>query len=228
VGPYPRFASLQRTLSTDPSPFTQYHGSAAGSSVLEAGREGMCSVSGSPFRYPRSISRPYTAVSSPCCFRPSSNLPIPGLSTAGAIILSISYGYDVSETQRDPLVTLAESTMDEFSVVVTPGAFLVDFVPWCASVLRLVLHWLGAQLIHVIPVKYIPAIIPGMGFLRKASMWRKSMNNMLESPYQFTRSQMVRDFITMYKFAYHGLPESGKGSSFFYLTTTRERMHTGK
>ena len=47
--------------------------------------------------------------------------------------MSISYGYDVSETQADPLVRLAESTMDKFSVVVAPGAFLVDFLPWRGS-----------------------------------------------------------------------------------------------
>lgn len=55
------------------------------------------------------------------------------VSAAGAIVLSISYGYDVSESGTDPLVQLAESCMDTFSLAVTPGVFLVDFLPWCAS-----------------------------------------------------------------------------------------------
>ncbi|KAF8510041.1 cytochrome P450 [Gautieria morchelliformis] len=91
--------------------------------------------------------------------------------TAGAIILSISHGYDVLESQKDPLVTLAESTVDEFSIVVTPGAFLVDFIPW---------------------LKYVPAWLPGMGFKRKASRWRKNIIDMLELPHEFTRSQMAK------------------------------------
>lgn len=53
-------------------------------------------------------------------------------SATGAIILSITYGYDVSHSpdHPDPHVALAESTVEEFSLAVTPGRFLVDFIPW--------------------------------------------------------------------------------------------------
>jgi hypothetical protein len=54
-----------------------------------------------------------------------------GFSTAGAIILKITHGYQVSENE-DPLIALAETTMEEFSKAVVPGAFLVDFLPWRA------------------------------------------------------------------------------------------------
>ncbi|KAF8514282.1 cytochrome P450 [Gautieria morchelliformis] len=91
--------------------------------------------------------------------------------TAGAIILSISHGYDVSDSQEDPLVTLAELTVDEFSMAVAPGAFLVDFLPW---------------------LKYVPAFLPGMGFKKKASIWRKDLMDMAELPYEFTKSQMAK------------------------------------
>jgi hypothetical protein len=59
-------------------------------------------------------------------------MALTGISTAGAITLKISHGYQVSETEEDHLVTLAETTMNEFSMAITPGAFLVDFLPWCA------------------------------------------------------------------------------------------------
>lgn len=54
-------------------------------------------------------------------------------SAAGAVILSITYGYDVSDTpgNPDPLVKLAKTTVEEFSLAVAPGGFLVDFIPWC-------------------------------------------------------------------------------------------------
>ena len=48
--------------------------------------------------------------------------------TAGAIILMISYGYEVKEG-RDPLVDIATQGLDQFSQGSTPGAFLVDTFP---------------------------------------------------------------------------------------------------
>ncbi|KAK0478631.1 cytochrome P450 [Armillaria luteobubalina] len=42
--------------------------------------------------------------------------------TAGAIILQISHGYAIQE-ESDPLVKLAEETMDQFSLSVAPGGF---------------------------------------------------------------------------------------------------------
>ena len=58
------------------------------------------------------------------------------ISTAGAITLKISHGYTVSETGADSFVTLAEKTLEEFSLATTPGAFLVDFLPWRTSNFR--------------------------------------------------------------------------------------------
>ena len=54
-------------------------------------------------------------------------------SVVGAVILSITFGYDVPESASatDPLIKLAEITVEEFSLAVTPGVFLVDFIPWC-------------------------------------------------------------------------------------------------
>jgi hypothetical protein len=62
-----------------------------------------------------------------------------GISTAGAIVLKISHGYSVSETGKDPLVTLAEKTIEEFSLSTAPGGFWVDFLPWRASITNLIL-----------------------------------------------------------------------------------------
>jgi hypothetical protein len=46
----------------------------------------------------------------------------------GAIILKISYGYDVQE-RNDPLVELADKFMMYFSNAITPGAYFVDLFP---------------------------------------------------------------------------------------------------
>jgi hypothetical protein len=53
--------------------------------------------------------------------------------TAGAIILRISYGYKVEEG-ADPLVTLADRAMEQFSLSTAPG-FLVNLVPARTSIM---------------------------------------------------------------------------------------------
>jgi hypothetical protein len=49
-------------------------------------------------------------------------------STAGAIILRISYGYEVKEN-NDPFVDLADRALEEFSQATAHGAFMVDIMP---------------------------------------------------------------------------------------------------
>ena len=50
--------------------------------------------------------------------------------SAGAIILRIVYGYEVVEGD-DPFVSLVNKAMEQFSLSISPGAFLVDLVPSC-------------------------------------------------------------------------------------------------
>ena len=47
---------------------------------------------------------------------------------AGSVILKISHGYSVKD-DNDPLVEMAEIAMNNFSLVITPGRFLVDVLP---------------------------------------------------------------------------------------------------
>jgi hypothetical protein len=50
--------------------------------------------------------------------------------TAGAIILRISYGYEIEET-NDPFIKMSDKAMEEFSLSASPGAFIVDVFPAC-------------------------------------------------------------------------------------------------
>lgn len=50
--------------------------------------------------------------------------------TAGATILKLTYGYNV-ESPNDRFVVLADTAMEMFSTVTTPGAFMVDIFPIC-------------------------------------------------------------------------------------------------
>ena len=46
------------------------------------------------------------------------------------MILRIPHGYSVKE-DGDPLVEMANKAMHNFSVITTPGRFLVDMLPIC-------------------------------------------------------------------------------------------------
>lgn len=54
-------------------------------------------------------------------------------STAGAIILRISHGYEVKEN-NDPFVDLADRAVDQFSQSTATGAFMVDIMPSCKAI----------------------------------------------------------------------------------------------
>ncbi|KAL4908215.1 hypothetical protein BDW74DRAFT_188399 [Aspergillus multicolor] len=87
----------------------------------------------------------------------------------GAVILQIAYGYKINPHGHDPLVALANESIDNFSVAGTPGAFLVDTIPL---------------------LKYIPSWFPGAGFKRTAAAWRKGLLTTIEKPYRLVQQQM--------------------------------------
>ncbi|CAL1702358.1 unnamed protein product [Somion occarium] len=88
--------------------------------------------------------------------------------TAGAIILMMAYGYAVEEDE-DPYVNQVDKAVTEFTIVTTPGAFLVDVLP----VLR-----------------YLPSWFPGAGFQRIASEWREDLRQMADIPYELVKQKM--------------------------------------
>ena len=91
--------------------------------------------------------------------------------TVGAIILRISHGYEL-QGHNDPFVDLANRATEQLSLSSSPGAFLVDVVPF---------------------LKYVPAWMPGAGFQRTAKEWSKTLEEMVEMPYNFTKEQMALD-----------------------------------
>ncbi|KAG1813931.1 cytochrome P450 [Suillus subaureus] len=89
--------------------------------------------------------------------------------TTGAVILRISYGYEVKENS-DPFVGLADRAMDGISQATTPGAFMVDILPLLAKV---------------------PAWFPGAGFQRIAREWRETLEEMVSAPHKLVKDQMA-------------------------------------
>ncbi|KAG2148110.1 cytochrome P450 [Suillus clintonianus] len=89
--------------------------------------------------------------------------------TAGAIILRISHGYEVKES-NDPFVDLAERAVDQLSRSTAPGAFMVDFMPFLAKA---------------------PEWFPGAGFKRLAREWHETLDEMVSAPHKFVKDQMA-------------------------------------
>ena len=50
-------------------------------------------------------------------------------SAAGAFIMKIIYGYNIRPHSEDPLVSLADLTLQQFSMAIVPGMWLVDVIP---------------------------------------------------------------------------------------------------
>ena len=53
-----------------------------------------------------------------------------GIREAGAVILKIAYGYNIEPHGSDPLVTLVNDAMEDFSLAAAPGKWIVDTVPF--------------------------------------------------------------------------------------------------
>ncbi|TFK49671.1 cytochrome P450 [Heliocybe sulcata] len=88
--------------------------------------------------------------------------------TAGAIILQITYGYEVHDGD-DPIVNIVDKATDQFSELVRPGAYLVDTLP----ILR-----------------YIPDWFPGTKFKQIAHAYAGTLRSMVDVPFRLTRDQM--------------------------------------
>ncbi|KAG2128053.1 cytochrome P450 [Suillus bovinus] len=88
--------------------------------------------------------------------------------TAGAIILRISYGYEVKDN-NDPFVDLVGRAMHQFSQANDPSAFMVNIMPWLANV---------------------PEWFPGAGFKSLAREWRQTLKETVDAPYKFAKDQI--------------------------------------
>ena len=84
---------------------------------------------------------------------------------AGSIILSVIYGYDVLSND-DSLVNLVESTEQAFTVAPLPK-WLVNGFPF---------------------LRHIPSWFPGAGFKRYANAMRDKWHQVMNVPFNYTRT----------------------------------------
>ncbi|EJD37771.1 cytochrome P450 [Auricularia subglabra TFB-10046 SS5] len=87
----------------------------------------------------------------------------------GANIMSITYGMD-SQLNDDPYILLGEESVAIASRACAQGAYLVDVVPF---------------------LRYLPSWLPGMGFKRRARIWKALQLRARDSPYEFAKAQLA-------------------------------------
>ncbi|EXA33528.1 hypothetical protein FOVG_15243 [Fusarium oxysporum f. sp. pisi HDV247] len=90
---------------------------------------------------------------------------------ATAIILKMTYGYNLEPHKPDPLALLIEQMMHNFSLAFVPMRWPVDILP----ILR-----------------YFPETFPGMSFKRTARDWNANMRMVVDVPYDFVKKQIAK------------------------------------
>ncbi|KAI0267785.1 cytochrome P450 [Gloeopeniophorella convolvens] len=85
--------------------------------------------------------------------------------TASAIVLDLVYGYKV-KGENDELVQIAEVASLEFSHAASPGAFLVDSLPF---------------------LRHVPEWFPGAGWKKRGREWLSDTYKVVNSPFEFVR-----------------------------------------
>ncbi|KAF7981481.1 hypothetical protein HWV62_33529 [Athelia sp. TMB] len=84
--------------------------------------------------------------------------------------MDIAYGIQVLD-KNDPFILIAKAASTGITIASTPGAFLVDTLSL---------------------LKYIPAWVPGAGFQRRASEWKKRTEDLIHLPYAALKKEQVR------------------------------------
>ena len=103
-----------------------------------------------------------------------------------SIILRLSHGY-VTQTGDDPLVELAHVANSQLSMATAPGIYYVDIVPLSKSSARASV----SKDVNTSTVKYIPSWLPGAGFRRKAKEYASVLQDLVERPHNYVKSQLV-------------------------------------
>ncbi|KAI0280074.1 cytochrome P450 [Russula brevipes] len=88
----------------------------------------------------------------------------------GVIVLRISHGYR-PKSENDNLVRIADEATNQLNILLTPGLFPVDSLPF---------------------LRFIPEWFPGGGFHKIAREWRQTLLDVTDKTYEFVLDQMAK------------------------------------
>jgi hypothetical protein len=130
-------------------------------------------------------------------------------SNAAAVTMSITYGIDI-EDKEDRYIAMAERALEGVGQAASPGAFLVDLLPWRKLSSSLLLMWsIHMEFYHsqICPVRLFTITaysstypykhsewVPGASFKRKAREWHAAVMQMKDAPFATVVHEMVRRY----------------------------------
>ncbi|KAI0794842.1 cytochrome P450 [Abortiporus biennis] len=89
---------------------------------------------------------------------------------SSSIIMKVTYGVDVAKSD-DRFMSVADEAFDAMCKAATPGAFLVDVLPF---------------------LKHVPEWFPGAAFQKQAKQWKETTLEMRDAPYQAVVEAMAK------------------------------------
>lgn len=64
----------------------------------------------------------------------------------------------------------------------------------------------SVNLIAFLKVRHLPSWLPGMGFKRKAKLWREEMRRFTNLPFNFVRRKLVSLIFLRYAYSHYSHP----------------------
>ena len=92
------------------------------------------------------------------------------LRQVSASIMRITYGINVKE-EGDEYIAMLETAMEDFVDAMSPGKYLVEFLPF---------------------LKYVPTWVPGAHVQRLFVKWREDNARAVDTPYDYAVAHQVR------------------------------------
>lgn len=110
---------------------------------------------------------------------------------AGGLNLSVVYGLEATRDD-DPALIKAEGATDLLANKITAGGGLwaVDILPCRPCLVTTASTCPSADRMYS-PVRYLPAWLPGAGFLGKAAAWKETIVDSVDFPFSLLKARMV-------------------------------------
>ncbi|PPQ69882.1 hypothetical protein CVT25_005587 [Psilocybe cyanescens] len=87
---------------------------------------------------------------------------------AASLVMKVTYGIQIADT-NDAYVAIAGKALEGAAMATSPGAFLVDFIPF---------------------LKHVPEWVPRASFKRRAREWRDAVTHMRNDPFNTVVNEM--------------------------------------
>lgn len=112
---------------------------------------------------------------------------------AVSVVLRIVYGLEVRDDDGSMrYVEIEECTSESLAneIMAGGGVWAVDMMPWRESQSQLLMRHSHCNLFDL-AVRFLPSWVPGAGFQKKATAWKKDFDELREAPFAAVKEMLV-------------------------------------